>query len=128
MDTPQSSAVFSDTSVINRNVIFRFLIIYKIIWIFLEGYVNSIPLVIVITSPNQFPVSNEDITQLISNHLPQYSSCILSDHIHRFHVDPSSHSFVRTPENLLTNQQSMSTSCESYTTDPMNLDFNEAHF
>jgi len=101
LDIPQSSAVMSDASGINRNVIFCFLIIYKIIQILLEGYVNSIPLVIVITSPNQFPVSNEDITQLISNHLPQYSPAIPSNHIHRFHVDPSSHLLVRTLENFV---------------------------
>jgi hypothetical protein len=73
-------------------------------------------------------VSNEDITQLISNHLPQYSPCIPSNHIHRFHVDPSSHLLVRTLENFVDKTTINVQICESYTTDPMNLDFTDEHF
>jgi hypothetical protein len=60
-------------------------------------------------------MSNQDIMQLISNHLPQYSSLIQSDRIHQFILNPTSQPIsapMQTLQNSLPDSQSSSSSSE----------------
>jgi len=80
-------------------------------WICLEQYITSAPVVIVITSANQFTMSNHDITQLIQLHLPQYAPSIRFDRIH--HIDSKllpqpSNAPLQTLRNSIPNLQSTS--------------------
>jgi hypothetical protein len=60
-------------------------------------------------------MSNQDIMQLISNNLPQYSSLIQSDRIHQFILNPTSQPIsapTLTLQNSLPDSQSSSSSSE----------------
>ncbi|CAF1016863.1 unnamed protein product [Adineta steineri] len=87
---------------------------------------NSNPVIIVISSSNPCAISNNDITELVSNNFPQYASAIQSNHILRVTDDPLL-KLLPEPPNFCTTSQSMfpfidqNTTCEPDVTDPTNF-------
>ncbi|CAF1180576.1 unnamed protein product [Adineta steineri] len=92
----------------------------------MNTYLNSNPVIIVISSSNPCAISNDDITELVSNNFPQYASAIQSNHILRVTDDPLL-KLLPEPSNFCTTSQSMfpfidqNTTCEPDITDPMNF-------
>ena len=64
----------------------------------IEQYIHSTPVVIIITSASQNSLSHQDVSQLISNNLPQYSSLIPSAHVHILNLSPPSQPIYFTSE------------------------------
>ncbi|CAF3530942.1 unnamed protein product [Adineta steineri] len=89
----------------------------------MNTYLNSNPVIIVISSSNPCAISNDDITELVSNNFPQYASAIQSNHILRVTDDPLL-KLLPEPPNFCTTSQSMfpfidqNTTCEPDITDP----------
>jgi len=84
-------------------------------WISLEQYNNSAPVFIFITSANQFTMSSQNITELISRNFPQYSSSIQFAHIHHLDLNPFPQPFnapIQPLQNSFPNLQSTSLSSE----------------
>jgi len=69
--------------------------------IFLETNNNTPPIIIVVTSPNQCIMSNQDLALLIQNHLPQYSQLIDSSPFHRIDADQTFPSNSLCPDDFL---------------------------
>jgi hypothetical protein len=73
----------------------------------LEQYTHSPPIAIVLMPNNQISMSDQDITQLITSHLPQYSSLIQPNLIHRVNMDPQQFSTsAQISQNCLTDMES----------------------
>jgi hypothetical protein len=84
-------------------------------WISLEQYNNSAPVFIFITSANQFTMSSQNITELISRNFPQYSSSIQFARIHHLDLNPFPQPFntpIQQFQNSFPNLQSTSLSSE----------------
>ncbi|CAF3517279.1 unnamed protein product [Adineta steineri] len=125
LDIPLSSQTRSYNPQMNSNIFF--LVIYiKAKKSSLIAYSNSNPVIIVISSSKPCAISNDDITELVSNNFPQYASAIQSNHILRVTDEPLL-KLLPEPPNFCTTSQSIfpfinqNTTCEPDITDPTNF-------